>query len=66
MIRQSMMPGEMGDYYFGFQKGMLAAGRMYHDFAHAVDDEHDFACAYEVTPDERRANARDMFPSGDT
>ena len=69
MILVAKMPGQMGHYMFGFQKGMMAAGRMYHDFAHAVDVEHpddSNGYMYPRTPDMRRADARGMFPSGDT
>ena len=68
MILEARMPGQMGHYMFGFQKGMMAAGRMYRDFAHAADDEyHEYAEYWRtLTPDERREMAREIFPNGDT
>ena len=69
MIREARLPGQFGIHTRGFQMGMLAAGRMYHDFAHAVDVEHpddSNGYMYPRTPDMQRADARGMFPSGDT
>ena len=68
MILEARMPGQMGHYMFGFQKGMMAAGRIYRDFAHAADDEYDEYAEHwrTLTPDERREMAREIFPNGDT
>ena len=65
MVRNTKVPGKFGWYQLGFQMGMLSAGRMYHDFAHAIDDEYDKYAECWCTPDDMRADARDMFPNCD-